>query len=150
MRDLICADFIRSYCIGVVFHRDSAKEVIHKEGMSVLRCADGTEIAANLVLDATGHAKKLVEFDRPFNPGFQVISGLPGSANPFRRLPCCPLSDRTWQGFMPYEHLRSPCKGFPGAQNARLSIVLPFQFWERLAETTMMHFRALNHSYNQT
>ena len=27
-----------------------------------------------MVLDATGHARKLVEYDKPFNPGYQVMS----------------------------------------------------------------------------
>ena len=48
------------------------RKVIHGEGKSLLTCEDGTEVSANLVLDATGHARKLVEFDRPFNPGYQV------------------------------------------------------------------------------
>lgn len=36
------------------------------------RCADGTEVPAAAVLDATGHALKLVEFDQKFDPGYQA------------------------------------------------------------------------------
>ena len=58
--------------VGVVFHRDSVQRVEHGSGKSILHCEDGTSISANLVLDATGHARKLVEFDRPFKPGYQA------------------------------------------------------------------------------
>ena len=57
---------------GVVFHKDSVRRVEHGSGRSILHCEDGTSVSANLVLDATGHARKLVEFDRPFKPGYQV------------------------------------------------------------------------------
>lgn len=72
---------VHSYCeysaSGVVFHKDAVRRVEHRSGRSVLHCEDGTSVAANLVLDATGHARKLVEFDRPFKPGYQV-------SNPFQ------------------------------------------------------------------
>ena len=64
---------------GVVFHKDAVQRVEHRSGRSVLHCEDGTSVAANLVLDATGHARKLVEFDRPFKPGYQVFKPLPST-----------------------------------------------------------------------
>ena len=65
-------DFLDLFAVGVVFHKDSVKRVEHKGGRSILHCKDGTSVSANLVLDATGHARKLVEFDQPFKPGYQV------------------------------------------------------------------------------
>ena len=44
----------------------------HGGGASSVACADGSHVAGTLVLDATGHARKLVEFDAEFNPGYQV------------------------------------------------------------------------------
>ena len=38
-----------------------------------MACADGSRLTATMVLDATGHARKLVEFDSKFDPGYQVI-----------------------------------------------------------------------------
>ena len=32
-----------------------------------------TQIQGRMVLDATGHARKLVEYDKPFDPGYQVL-----------------------------------------------------------------------------
>ncbi len=46
--------------------------VQHRSGGSQLQCADGTSVEAAAVLDATGHALKLVEFDAKFDPGYQV------------------------------------------------------------------------------
>lgn len=46
--------------------------VTHGGGSSMLECADGTQVPAVAVLDATGHALKLVEFDAKFDPGYQV------------------------------------------------------------------------------
>jgi len=48
--------------------------VEHEGGSSQVACSDGTRIPGCMVLDATGHARKLVEYDKPFNPGFQVAS----------------------------------------------------------------------------
>ena len=61
-------------CAGVVFHQDTVKGVSHEGGSSTLRCTGGQEIGASMVLDATGHSRRLVEFDKPFNPGYQVTN----------------------------------------------------------------------------
>ena len=58
-----------------MFHKDVVKGVEHSHGSSTLFCEDGMEVPAHLVLDATGHARRLVEFDKPFNPGYQVRRG---------------------------------------------------------------------------
>lgn len=40
------------------------------------RCADGSDVIGTLVLDATGHARRLVEFDKKFDPGYQGAYGM--------------------------------------------------------------------------
>lgn len=47
-----------------------------------MRCGDGVELVGSLVVDATGHSRKLVEFDKPFNPGGWVgwVGGLTDGA----------------------------------------------------------------------
>ncbi len=47
--------------------------VSHGGGVSTVACDDGSRLTATMVLDATGHARKLVEFDSKFDPGYQVI-----------------------------------------------------------------------------
>ena len=44
-------------------------DVEHGGGRSVMQCEDGSAPAGSLVLDATGHSRRLVKYDRPFNPG---------------------------------------------------------------------------------
>ena len=41
-------------------------------GKSTVSCSDGLDITGCMVLDATGHARSLVEFDEAFDPGYQV------------------------------------------------------------------------------
>lgn len=59
---------------GVVFQEARVEGVEHGGGSSQVVCSDGTRIAGCMVLDATGHARKLVEYDKAFNPGYQVQS----------------------------------------------------------------------------
>lgn len=61
---------------GVTFFEQRVDSVTHGDGMSRVRCGDGTEIAGTLVLDATGHARKLVEYDKKFDPGYQGAYGV--------------------------------------------------------------------------
>ena len=57
---------------GVTFQVAKVDGVQHKDGGSHVVCSDGTRIRGCMVLDATGHARKLVEYDKPFDPGYQV------------------------------------------------------------------------------
>ena len=57
---------------GVMFHKGLAESVNHEDGISSMHCRDGTQLSGRMVLDATGHARKLVEFDEKFDPGYQV------------------------------------------------------------------------------
>lgn len=41
-----------------------------------MTCEDGTLIEAAVVLDATGHSRRLVKYDKPFNPGYQIAYGI--------------------------------------------------------------------------
>lgn len=45
-------------------------------GYVYCRCGDGTDVVGTLVLDATGHARRLVEFDKKFDPGYQGAYGV--------------------------------------------------------------------------
>ena len=57
---------------GVTFQVARVEGVQHRDGGSHVVCSDGIRIRGCMVLDATGHARKLVEYDKPFDPGYQV------------------------------------------------------------------------------
>ncbi|WOK92970.1 lycopene beta-cyclase [Canna indica] len=61
---------------GVKFHQAKVVKVIHEETKSLLICNDGVTIQATLVLDATGFSRCLVQYDKPYNPGYQVAYGI--------------------------------------------------------------------------
>ncbi|XP_059668343.1 lycopene beta cyclase, chloroplastic/chromoplastic [Cornus florida] len=61
---------------GVKFHQAKVSKVIHEESKSLLICNDGVTIQASVVLDATGFTRCLVQYDKPYNPGYQVAYGI--------------------------------------------------------------------------
>lgn len=61
---------------GVQFHQAKVKDVNHNLSESSVTCEDGTLIEAAVVLDATGHSRRLVKYDKPFNPGYQIAYGI--------------------------------------------------------------------------
>lgn len=61
---------------GVKFHQAKVIKVIHEETKSLLICNDGVTIQASVVLDATGFSRTLVQYDKPYNPGYQVAYGI--------------------------------------------------------------------------
>lgn len=61
---------------GVKFHQAKVIKVIHEETKSLLICNDGVTIQAAVVLDATGFSRCLVQYDKPYNPGYQVAYGI--------------------------------------------------------------------------
>ncbi|KAJ6992265.1 hypothetical protein D5086_012125 [Populus alba] len=61
---------------GVKFHQAKVIKVIHEESKSLLICNDGVTIQAVMVLDATGFSRCLVQYDKPYNPGYQVAYGI--------------------------------------------------------------------------
>lgn len=61
---------------GVKFHQAKVIKVIHEESKSMLICSDGVTIQATVVLDATGFSRCLVQYDKPYNPGYQVAYGI--------------------------------------------------------------------------
>uniref|UniRef100_A0A7S0RHM7 lycopene beta-cyclase n=1 Tax=Chlamydomonas leiostraca TaxID=1034604 RepID=A0A7S0RHM7_9CHLO len=61
---------------GVKFISTNVDGVSHANGCSTVRCKDGRTVTGSLVLDATGHARKLVKFDRKFDPGYQGAYGI--------------------------------------------------------------------------
>ena len=48
----------------------------HSGGQSCVSTSDGRYVSGSLVLDATGHARKLVQYDKEFDPGFQGAYGI--------------------------------------------------------------------------
>ena len=48
----------------------------HEEGHSTVRTAEGAALEGSMVLDATGHVRKLVKFDQKFDPGYQGAYGI--------------------------------------------------------------------------
>ena len=53
------------------------KSVKHEEDdVSEVTLSDGSVLFAKMVLDATGHARKLVDFEREFTPGYQAAFGI--------------------------------------------------------------------------
>ncbi|RAL48489.1 unnamed protein product [Cuscuta campestris] len=61
---------------GVKFHQAKVMDVFHEESKSVLVCSDGVTIQATVVLDATGFSRCLVQYNKPYNPGYQVAYGI--------------------------------------------------------------------------
>ena len=61
---------------GVTFYETKADSVEHADGTSTLTCSDGKQLTAGFVLDCTGHARRLVEFDQKFDPGYQAAYGM--------------------------------------------------------------------------
>ncbi|XP_062223847.1 lycopene beta cyclase, chloroplastic-like [Phragmites australis] len=61
---------------GVVFHQAKVAKAVHYEDSSLLICDDGVTVQATVVLDATGFSRCLVQYDKPYNPGYQVAYGI--------------------------------------------------------------------------
>lgn len=61
---------------GVMFYQSKVDKVVHDEHRSLVTCSDGTCIEAAVVLDATGFSRRLVEYDEPFDPGYQAAWGI--------------------------------------------------------------------------
>ena len=61
---------------GVRFHQAKVTDVVHEEVNSTVVCSDGVKIQASVVLDATGFSRCLVQYDKPYNPGYQVAYGI--------------------------------------------------------------------------
>ena len=62
--------------LGVDFVAAKGEGVAHAGGVSTVACSNGTAVGGRLVVDATGHARKLVEFDEAFDPGYQAAYGV--------------------------------------------------------------------------
>ncbi|KAH7428214.1 hypothetical protein KP509_10G080900 [Ceratopteris richardii] len=60
---------------GVKFHQAKVLNVIHEDDHSLVVCSDGLTIKSNVVLDATGFSRCLVEYEKPYNPGYQMAYG---------------------------------------------------------------------------
>lgn len=61
---------------GVKFHKAKVWEIEHQEFESSIACDDGTEMRANLIMDASGFASKFTKYSKPRNCGFQIAHGI--------------------------------------------------------------------------
>ncbi len=61
---------------GVTFLTSKVSGVSHGGGASTVSLTDGRTIQGTMVLDATGHARKLVNYDKKFDPGYQGAYGI--------------------------------------------------------------------------
>ncbi|CAI9785854.1 unnamed protein product [Fraxinus pennsylvanica] len=60
----------------VEFHKAKGWKVEHEEFESSIICDDGTELKASLIVDASGFASVLIEYDKQRNPGYQIAHGI--------------------------------------------------------------------------
>uniref|UniRef100_A0A0E0JWM8 lycopene beta-cyclase n=1 Tax=Oryza punctata TaxID=4537 RepID=A0A0E0JWM8_ORYPU len=58
------------------YHSAKVVKAVHNEASSLLICDDGVAVPATVVLDATGFSRCLVQYDKPYNPGYQVAYGI--------------------------------------------------------------------------
>lgn len=61
---------------GVRFHESKVEGATHGDGISTLKCSDTLTLRSSFVVDATGHSRKLIEYDKPFDPGYQGAYGI--------------------------------------------------------------------------
>ncbi|CAI9781419.1 unnamed protein product [Fraxinus pennsylvanica] len=61
---------------SVKFHKAKVWKVEHEEFESSIVCDDGIELKASLIVDASGFASALIEYDKPRNPGYQIAHGI--------------------------------------------------------------------------
>ena len=67
----------RSVKQGVEFGYAAVESCDHSNSnYSTVKLDDGRMVFAKMVLDATGHSRKLVDFDREFTPGYQAAFGI--------------------------------------------------------------------------
>jgi lycopene beta-cyclase len=71
--------------LGVTFITGKVDRVQHADGQSTvfIQGQEGQQISGSLVLDATGHSRRLVEFDKKFDPGYQGAYGIIAGAGCF-------------------------------------------------------------------
>nr|ADA82241.1 chromoplast-specific lycopene beta cyclase [Crocus sativus] len=61
---------------GVALDKAKAWTVDHQEFRSEVRCSDGCEIRASLVIDASGFTSPFMQYDKPRDSGFQIAHGI--------------------------------------------------------------------------
>lgn len=66
---------------GVRFHAASVRSYHHGRTLTTLTCQGGCEITARVVVDATGHARRLTEMEAEHCPGFQAAYGIMAGAH---------------------------------------------------------------------
>lgn len=104
--------------VGVKFHFGRAKDCVHDDDGSKLACLDDLVINASVVVDATGHARKLTKMDGNHNPGYQAAYGIMAggqarNAVPHRRIHYVRMarSPIAANGFRMSTFPRSVCNG---------------------------------------
>lgn len=67
---------------GVTFHQGRASTCYHGTRSSTLECQDGVQVTAQVVVDATGHARLLTEMNGKHDPGYQAAYGIMAGTTP--------------------------------------------------------------------
>jgi lycopene beta-cyclase len=57
---------------GARFLRAKVSACAHVGAVTHVTLDTGATLACSMVVDATGHSRRLVEYDAPFDPGYQV------------------------------------------------------------------------------
>jgi len=118
---------------GVEFGVSTVESCDHSNSaFSVVHLGDGRKVYSKMVLDATGHSRKLVDFDREFTPGYQAAFGIFATVEK-HDLPLDTMLFMDWRD----EHLSPKFK----EQNDRLPTFLyamPFSPTEMFLEETSL------------
>jgi hypothetical protein len=74
---------------GVTFMTGKVDSVSHGDGQSTVKLQDSdSSVSGTLVLDATGHSRRLVQFDKKFDPGYQGAYGIIAGATVVQGVSC--------------------------------------------------------------
>jgi lycopene beta-cyclase len=65
-----------THVLGVRFLTDKVDSVSHAGGRSTVTTQGGAALRGSMVLDATGHSRRLVKFGQKFDPGYQGAYGI--------------------------------------------------------------------------
>ncbi|KAK4440591.1 Capsanthin/capsorubin synthase, chromoplastic [Sesamum alatum] len=71
-----CLDKTWPISNNVKFHKAKVSKVEHEAFESSVACDDGTELKADLIVDASGFRSSFIEYNKPRNHGYQIAHGI--------------------------------------------------------------------------